>query len=170
MNEPDLEPIRLREARIPQDVASAVAWYQDPEVLHFSEGDGVQPYDETVVTRMYEHFRERGTMFIVEVELSNGKRFPIGDAALCHDTLPIVIGDPRYRSRGYGRRVLEILIDTACALGWSELRVGKIFEYNDRSLRLYASAGFEVSGRSIDDAGRSTAQMTLKMGDVCDQL
>lgn len=166
MNAPDVHPVRLREARLPEDIALAVAWYQDPEVLHFSEGEGVGPYDEAVVGRMYEHFLDRGTMFIVEVEMGDGRWHPIGDAALCRDTLPIVIGDPNYRSHGYGRRVLALIIEQARVLGWDELRVGKVFDYNERSLRLYAGAGFEVTGNDVDDAGRPTTQMVLRLEDV----
>ena len=114
---------------------------REPEVLRFSEGEGVAPYDEEMVSRMYEYLSVRGELYIIEVR-GIEEWFPIGDAALLPESLPIVIGLGAFRSRGIGGRVLRLLIDRAVALGWETLQVKGIYTYNERSLRLCERAGF----------------------------
>lgn len=141
--------IRLRPVVLPDDVAAAVRWYQDPEVLRLSEGEGVAPYDEATVARMFDYLDARGELYIIEAR-GIEEWFPIGDASLLPDSLPIVIGLAAFRSRGIGRRVLRLLIARAMALGWETLRVKGVYTYNERSLRLYEGAGF-VRTALIDD-------------------
>ncbi len=134
------DDLRLRPIRIPADIDAAVPWYSDPEVLHFSEGPGTPAYDRDTVERMFQYLADHGDAYIIE-DLEAGQWLPIGDAALLTDSLPIVIGSARHRSRGLGKRVLRLLIDRAIALGRHTLTVGKIFEDNERSFRLYEGAG-----------------------------
>ena len=95
--------VRLRPVDMSYDIDLAVPWYQDPEVIRYSEGKDVKPYDRETVERMYAHLSGKGEFFIIEV-LERNVWKPIGDAALTSDSLPIVIGDRNYRSRGIGRR------------------------------------------------------------------
>jgi RimJ/RimL family protein N-acetyltransferase len=141
------DDLRLRPVRIPEDIDAAVPWYSDPEVLHFSEGPGTPAYTRDTVERMFRYLDEQGETYIIEV-LESGTWLPIDDAALLPDSLPIVIGSARHRSRGLGRRVLQLLIDRATVLGRQTLTVGKIFEDNERSFRLYEGAGFVRQERS----------------------
>jgi len=133
--------LRLRPVVLPDDVIVSLPWYRDPEVLYLSEGEGVLPYDEAMVSRMFDFLNERGELYIIEARTIE-EWFPIGDAALLPDSLPIVIGNPWFRSRGFGGRVLRLLIARAMALGWDSLRVKGVYTYNERSLRLYEVAGF----------------------------
>ncbi|MHB9146841.1 MAG: GNAT family N-acetyltransferase [Symbiobacteriia bacterium] len=146
--------LRLRLAELPRDVAAAVPWYQDPEVLRFSEGEGTPPYDATMVERMYRYLSEHGELYLIEVREGKGNWHAIGDATLCRDSLPLVIGEPEYRSRGLGKRVLRSLIDRARELGWAELQVKRVFTYNARSRRLFEGAGFTLAGSGTDEDGR----------------
>jgi RimJ/RimL family protein N-acetyltransferase len=139
--------LRLRLVRIPEDIDAAVPWYSDPEVLHFSEGPGTPAYTRDTVERMFRYLAKHGETYIIEV-LESGTWLPIGDAALLPDSLTIVIGSARHRSRGLGKRVLRLLIDRATVLGRQTLAVGKIFEDNERSFRLYEGAGFVRQERS----------------------
>lgn len=162
---PPLPPprVRLRPLDLEQDVAIASRWYEDPEVLHYSEGEGTAPYDDDRIRAMYAYLgEEAGEVFIVEASGEQGW-IPIGDAVLRRDTLPIVIGHPRFRSRGVGTVVLAQLVERARARGWSDLLVRKVFAYNERSLRMYRSAGFVEASRSTDDAGRLTVQLRLDL-------
>src|SRR5262252_2437652 len=93
--------LRLRPAVLPDDVALALPWYADREVLRLSEGEGTRPYDVTMVERMYRYLAGHGELYLIEVCRSDGWR-AIGDAALCPDSLPIVIGEALYRSQGLG--------------------------------------------------------------------
>jgi RimJ/RimL family protein N-acetyltransferase len=147
--------LRLRPAVLPDDVALGVPWYHDPEVLYFSEGEGVEPYDHASVERMYRYLAGKGELYIIEVMTPAGW-LPVGDATLTPETLPIALGHPAYRSRGLGRRVLSLLIRRARDLGWAALRTKGIYGYNERSRRLYEGAGFRVMQVLVDDEGRET--------------
>lgn len=156
------DELRLRSAQLPADIGPAVKWYSDPEVLRFSEGEGTPPYDERIVARMFEFLADGGELYIIEVNDTDIWR-PIGDAALLPDSLPIVIGDERYRSRGLGTRVLQLLIGRAASLGWEELKVSKVFAYNERALRLFEGAGFIRQELATDEAGHPTWSLHLRI-------
>jgi len=147
---------------LPNDVSLALAWYRDPEVLRFSEGEGTAPYDPTTVEEMYRYLADRGELYVIEIEETRGWH-PIGDVALCPDSLPIVIGEATYRSRGLGTRVLRLLIKRARDLGWSTLKVKSIYTDNHRSRRLFERAGFIVTGEATDEGGRSVWRLELQL-------
>lgn len=157
----DVPRCRVRPLDIEADLEHAVEWYRDPEVLHCSEGDA-DPYDERQVRRMYAHLGDGGDVFVIEVE-HEGEWIAVGDAVLRPGTLPIVIGDPRFRGRGIGSIVLADLIQRARRRGWAELNVHKVFADNERSLRLYRSAGFEEVDRVSDEEGREVIRLRLNV-------
>ncbi|MCK4250772.1 GNAT family N-acetyltransferase [candidate division WOR-3 bacterium] len=153
--------LRLRPAKLPEDIKTALPWYQDPEVLYFSEGKGVSPYDCKIVEKMYRFFVEKGEFYIIEIRTKN-KWLPIGDAGLCRDSLPIVIGGKDKRSKGIGKRVLHMLIERARALGWEELQVS-VYTYNEWAKRLYEGAGFDLIGIKRDKQGNERWRFCLKL-------
>lgn len=146
--------LRLRPLLVPDDVELAMPWYADAEVLRLSEGEGTPPYDYQTVEAMYKWMTSNGEAYIIEVETA-GAWAPIGDVLLAKDGLPIVIGNAQYRGKGIGKRVIALLIARAKALGWTKLKVGKVFTYNLRSRCLFERLGFALSGQGIDDAGRA---------------
>lgn len=145
--------LRLRPVDFEKDIGTAELWYRDPEVIYFSEGDNVDPYDRDTILSMYKYLSTIGELYIIEV-CSNGGWIAIGDVALCPDTIPIVIGDGNFRSKGIGKRVLNLLMHRARRLGWTKLSVKKIFSYNERSIRLFQSRGFARFKTGRDEAGR----------------
>lgn len=157
--------LRLRPARLPDDVSRAAAWYQDPEVLYYSEGGSAAvPFDEERVERMYRYLLKKGEVFIVE--LQEGLSWvPIGDAALCPDCLPIVIGDAKYRSQGLGKRVLQLLVDYARTTGWDHLHVNGVYTFNERSLRMYQSLGFVKISTHPDGCGNECIALQLSLNE-----
>lgn len=157
--------LRLRPVRLPEDVDLALPWYRDPEVLRFSEGEEAAPYDRAVIDRMYRHLARRGELYITEVKTPAGW-LAIGDAALCPDSPPIVIGDSRYRSKGFGSRALRLLVGRAKALGWLRLRSGKVFTYNARSRRLFEGQGFRLAGAARDQGGKECWDFVLDLGSL----
>lgn len=155
------ENVRLRPLDLSKDVEQAVPWYQDPEVLYYSEGGAVAtPYDVNRVEAMYKYLLSKGEVFIIEIFKSD-TWFAIGDAALCSDCLPIVIGIPKYRSRGIGQKVLALLIQYAKSIGKEKLRVNGMYSFNERSRRLYERQGFSAVETYIDNDGNESIRYEL---------
>ncbi len=154
--------LRLRPVRLPDDIAPAVAWYSDPEVMRFSAGDEKASYDAEMIGRMYDYLADLGELYIIELEVS-GEWIAIGDVTLAPDTMPMVIGVAEYRSQGYGKRVLQLLVDRARELGWRELRVKGIYTFNTRSQRLFASLGFVQVGDVFDDGGHDSVRFVKQL-------
>jgi len=69
---------------------------------------------------------------------------------LSTETIPIVIGDKNYRSQGIGKKVLSVLVERARELGWKKLKTKGIYDYNERSHRLYKSLGFKIVDYGIN--------------------
>lgn len=157
------DDVRLRPIKLPDDVAVAVEWYQNLEVLYLSQRDGVEPFDAAMVERMFSMMSTRCEMYIIEVRDQNGWR-PVGDASLCREAgTPIVIGHARDRSRGIGRIVLARLVERAKELDWPEMVISGIYTDNLRARRLYEGAGFKVVDEVPAEAGRSQWRMLLKL-------
>jgi RimJ/RimL family protein N-acetyltransferase len=155
--------IRLRPVHLPDDIAPAVAWYQDPEVLHHSQGDSATPFNAAMVEKMYSAMATRCEVYVVEFRDKDGWR-AVGDASLCQEAgTPIVIGDARDRSRGIGRIVLARLVERARELGWPEMVVSGIFTDNPRARRLYEGAGFRITGEIPAGNGRTQWTMSLQL-------
>jgi RimJ/RimL family protein N-acetyltransferase len=132
--------VRLRSAELDEYERVALAWYQDPEVLRFSEG-GEPPYDLARLRRMFEVMSAKGELYFIDERVGGAWR-PVGDVGLLPDDVPIVIGRPEDRSRGIGSETLELIAMRARELGWTELRTGPIDPANIRSRRLFQRAGF----------------------------
>ncbi len=113
--------------------------------MWLSEGDAAARYDAAMISSMYRYLLERGEAYIVEIRAAEAW-VALGDAALCTDCIPIVIGVPEHRSRGLGSRVLRLLVTRARALGWRRIRVKGVYTYNPRTRRLYERAGFRLTG------------------------
>lgn len=169
---PDVDPpgalregdLRLRPLRLPDDVPAALPWYRDPEVLWFSEG-GRAPYDPATVERMYRCLLDRqGEVYIVEVLAAGGWR-PVGDAVLCpdpEDSLHLVVGDPAFRGRGIGRRVVRLLVERARERGMRTLRV-RVYADNVRMRRVLEGLGFRPAGTGAE-GGRPLILYALTPG------
>jgi len=155
--------IRLRPVRLPDDVPAAVAWYQDPEVLHLSQGDADARFDAALVETMFRTMATRCEVYIIEVREPDGWR-PVGDASLCREAgTPITIGHAGDRSRGIGRTVLARLVQRARELGWPEMVVSGIFTDNLSARRLYEGAGFRLTGEIATGDGRRQWTMRLPL-------
>ena len=72
--------------------------------------DGVRtPYDAEKLGRMYRYLDQQGELYWIEA-LENGCYRPIGDVTFWQEDMPIVIGDPAYRGKGVGRKVVSALV------------------------------------------------------------
>ena len=119
----------------------AFDWYQDEETVYLV--DGVRrPYSRETLGNMYRYLDKHGELYFIEV-LEEGWK-PIGDVTFWQEDMPIVIGDPAYRGKGIGKKVIAALIRRGRELGYDRLTVNEIYEYNRSSRKCFENAGFRV--------------------------
>lgn len=120
----------------------ALEWYQDRELLDLVDGKESKPYDMERLIKMYEYLSNRGELYFIEIKQGNDF-VPIGDVTLSIEDLPIVIGEKCYRGEGIGSKVIEALKLRASALGYKQLGVREIYDYNIASQKLFEKQGFD---------------------------
>ena len=136
----DLDEI-LRLRKFDEDFDFAFSWYQDEELVYLV--DGVRrPYSRETLRNMYHYLDRHGELYFIEVLEDHWK--PIGDVCFWQEDLPIVIGDPCYRGRGIGQKVIAALIRRGRELGYDHLMVNEIYEYNTASRKCFENAGFRI--------------------------
>ena len=123
----------------------AFRWYQDEETVYLV--DGVRrPYSRETLSNMYHYLDKQGELYFIEV-LKDGWE-PIGDVCFWREDLPIVIGDPAYRGKGIGRKVISALIERGRQLGYDRIFVSEIYDYNVASRKCFENAGFRCLERT----------------------
>ena len=120
----------------------ALAWYQDEETVYLVDGKR-NPYTMSRLKGMYEYLNNAGELYFIEV-LENGTYKPIGDVTFWQEDMPIVIGEPTFRGKGIGRKVIAALIQRGRTLGYDHLEVGEIYDWNEGSRRCFESVGFTL--------------------------
>lgn len=120
----------------------ALPWYTNPKVLYYSEGITEGVYDMNVINRMYEFLSNIGELYFIEI-LEDNQWKPIGDATLSEKNMPIVIGDESYWGKGFGSKIIKVLIERAKFIGLSKITIPAIYVYNERSQNLFKSMGFK---------------------------
>ena len=118
----------------------ALPWYQDEELVYLV--DGVRKaYDREYMYDMYNYLDAHGELYFIEAQ-ANGAWTPIGDVAFSKEDMPIVIGEPAYRGRGVGQKVIRALMDRGRVLGYDRLGVREIYDFNTASIRCFTACGF----------------------------
>ncbi|NBI05572.1 GNAT family N-acetyltransferase [Senegalia massiliensis] len=134
------EKLRLRKS-CENEWQYALPWYEDSEVLYYSEGIREKTYDLEIINRMYTYLSDNGELYFIEI-LHERSWIPIGDVTLSDKMMPIVIGNKKYWGKGIAKKVLHILIERAKDIGLSCIKLKGIYKYNERSKRLFKSVGF----------------------------
>ena len=124
----------------------ALGWYQDEETVWLVDGKR-NPYTPERLNGMYRYLNEAGELYFIEV-CENGAYKPVGDVTFWQEDMPIVIGDPAYRGKGIGRKVISALIERGKELGYDHLTVEEIYDWNIGSRRCFESAGFVACKKS----------------------
>ena len=120
----------------------AFDWYQDEETVYLV--DGVRKkYSQETLKCMYEYLDKQGELYFIEV-LEGDTFKPIGDVTFWQMDMPIVIGDKAYRGKGIAKQVIGALIQRGKLLGYTELYVNEIYEFNIASRKCFESMSFEV--------------------------
>ena len=105
------------------------------------------PYTPERLNGMYRYLNNAGELYFIEV-CENGTYKPVGDVTFWQEDMPIVIGDPAYRGKGIGRKVISALIERGKELGYDHLAVEEIYDWNIGSRRCFESAGFVACEKS----------------------
>ena len=134
------ESLRLRKYDGVHDFAEE--WYLDEETVYLVDGKR-DPYTIERLGGMYRYLNNTGELYFIEV-LENGTYKPIGDVTFWQEDMPIVIGDPAYRGKGIGRKVIAVLAERGKELGYRYLEIGEIYDWNEGSRRCFESVGFQA--------------------------
>ena len=117
-------------------------WYQDEETVYLV--DGVRKkYSQKTLKCMYEYLDKQGELYFIEVLEGNAFK-PIGDVTFWQKDMPIVIGDKAYRGKGIAKKVIAALIQRGKSLGYTEVYVNEIYEFNIASRKCFERMGFVV--------------------------
>ena len=120
----------------------ALTWYQDEETVWLVDGNR-NPYTVERMEGMYRYLNNAGELYFIEI-MENGIYKPIGDVTFWQEDMPIVIGDPAYRGKGIGRKVIAVLAERGKELGYRYLEIGEIYDWNEGSRRCFESVGFQA--------------------------
>ena len=132
--------LRLRKYDGVHDFAEE--WYLDEETVYLVDGKR-EPYTIERLGGMYRYLNNAGELYFIEV-FENGTYKPIGDVTFWQEDMPIVIGDPAYRGKGIGRKVIAVLAERGKELGYRYLEIGEIYDWNEGSRRCFESVGFKA--------------------------
>ncbi|MFM0589960.1 GNAT family N-acetyltransferase [Streptococcus suis] len=124
----------------------AFEWHQDLELVWLVDGNK-EPYTLDRLNRMYGYLATNGECYFIEI-LENGQFIPIGDVTLFADDFAIAIGDRQYWNKGIGTKVLQRMVERARELGFVEILVEEIYDWNLGSRKLFEKCGFEVAEKT----------------------
>jgi UDP-4-amino-4,6-dideoxy-N-acetyl-beta-L-altrosamine N-acetyltransferase len=148
------ENIRLRALR-ESDNEILHKWVNDPEIVKFTYF--FHPVSEMEQKEWFASLSKKQNQVIFCIEIKQGEKL-IGTCGfydinhVCRKAeLVIKICDKTMRGKGYGREVLEILMD----FGFSDLNLRRIWlrvlADNERAIKLYQNAGFITEGLLKED-------------------
>jgi RimJ/RimL family protein N-acetyltransferase len=161
----DDDRVRLRPfAEADLDVVAR--WFADPEVTYYSEGAENPRYSRGDIEGIYRGAVEKWDALLFVIETAAGK--VIGETWLERMNVEravkqppdrawrvdIMIGEKQCWGRGYGRHAVRLLLRHAFE-ALSADRVGtSVFEFNQRSRRMFEACGMKVIRRVPDQVSR----------------
>ena len=137
-----------------------VEWSQDSEEHRLGTITPLQVFSKSRHKQYIENDEEKNTMFRFNIHTLADDKL-IGDTSLWMRTsihgeawFGISIGDRNYWSKGYGTDAVRLTI----GYGFNELNLRRISlslnDYNERALKSYLKAGFQVEGRAREESLR----------------
>ena len=149
------------------DLDTVARWFTDPEVMYYADSAEHPSYTRDEMEGIYRGVAEEwgGLLFIIESEaghvigetwlqqmnLERGREQPPDRAW----RIDIAIGEKEYWGRGYGRRAVRLLMRYAFEeLAADRLAGMAVFEFNERSLRMFRACGMRLVRRVPDRIAR----------------
>jgi len=147
-----------------EDWDLAIKWNNDPQVLHFSEGEDRRSWDFAELQQMYRAVSRESLLFVIEIKAEKKQRrnfprgmMPIGDIWLQRirkprwlkrspgkglHRLPVMIGEKTEWGRGYGSEAIGLVTEYALADGADGVMALDVADYNQRCLASFNKNGF----------------------------
>lgn len=132
----------------PRDLETLARWDEDADVTRFA---GRRFAGLAAALQWWRQVRSDACHVVLAIRTRDGR--VIGDVELVHINwlrgeaeLRIRIGEPRFRSRGYGREAVEAAAAYAARRGLRRLYL-RVDVRNEPAIRCYLRAGFRKSGR-----------------------
>ena len=132
------------------DLAHIMRWLNDPE-LRALTGD-VRPMDQLGAEEYLQRLHDdKSRIWFVIVRKQDGRL--IGETGLLRMFPPwrttdmsLIIGEADTRGKGYGREVMEIMLDFAFgAMNFNRVAIG-VVGFNEQALKFYKQVGFVQEG------------------------
>jgi ribosomal-protein-alanine N-acetyltransferase len=148
--------IRLREKNL-SDVRNDYAWQSDPELCRFDAVPVLTlPFAVYLLDYTTEIKKKRRNRFPLAIETFDGRH--IGNCT-CYEIdekkgetqFGIMIGDPAYRDKGYGRDVVRTVVDHVFLTTGLDRIYLKTLDWNLRARKCFTSCGFIPCGEMKRD-------------------
>jgi len=144
--------VRLAAPTNPEFAEAQARWSNDAEFERFANMDYVSPRSVAYFQRRAEKRKDRDNSFEFAIRTLEDDKL-IGDIGLHvhwnhqHAWMGIGIGEPDYRSKGYGTDAVRLI----CNYGFQELGLWRVqlgvYGNNYRAIRAYEKAGFTLEVR-----------------------
>ena len=160
------------------DFDAVVLWWDDPEVMDGAEGKENPRYSREQIERIYRGGIEKweALLFIIEAEgraigetwlqrmnLDRGKAQPPDNAW----RIDIMIGEKECWAKGCGSEAVRLLLRHAFEhLGADRVAAMDVFEFNERSLRMFRGCGLREVRRVpdlVERRGKKFAEVDLEI-------
>jgi RimJ/RimL family protein N-acetyltransferase len=171
------EKVRLRPFT-EADFDTVATWFDDPEVMYYSEGEEDPHYSREDIEGIYRGTAQCGALLLIietsdqqiigetwlqPANLARLKKQPPDNAW----RIDIMIGDRDYWGKQYGRHAVRLLLEHAfAAMHVDRVIAAGVFELNPRSIRMFQVCGFREVRRVTDQTtrnGKSYADVDLEI-------
>lgn len=134
------------------DAEQYAAWMNDFAVTDYI-GRSVQVLTLAAEMDYLENVKDKEASFAI-VANENGEEKLIGSISIMEinythriGTLGIFIGDPEYRSKGYGAEAINLILEFAFRyMNLKNINLS-VYDYNERAIKCYKKVGFKEYGR-----------------------
>lgn len=118
----------------------AIEGIVQPEILKINDTLRLRKFDG-IYDFAFDWYQDEETVYLVDGVRRKYSQETLKCMFWQYD-MPIVIGDKTYRGKGIAKQVIGALIQRGKLLGYTELYVNEIYEFNIASRKCFESMGF----------------------------